>query len=102
MTLENFCYNIYKHTFALALFNGVYAAHVFVRTKKNPFEPNELEGAFRKFIRDTPLSNLDLTVIEDSSMEENILILDSVEPFGDGESVPVRISFHEDVCRISY
>lgn len=102
MTLENFCYNIYKHTFALVVFEGIYAAHVFVKMKKNPFETDELEEAFRKFIRDTPLSNLDLTIVEDPAMEDNLMILDSVEPFGDGDSFPERIPFHVDVRRIYY
>ncbi len=102
MTLENFCYHIYKHTFALVLFNGVYAAHVTVRIRKNPFGPEELEEAFRKFIRDTPLSNLDLTVVEDVSLEDGLLLLDFVETFSDGEADPDMIPFHEDVKRIVY
>ena len=100
MTLENFCYHIYKHTFALVLFNGVYAAHVTVRIWKNPFGPEELEEAFRKFIRDTPLSNLDLTVVEDTTLEEGVLLLDFVETFSDGEANPEMISFHADVQKI--
>lgn len=102
MTLEKFCYNIYKHTFALVLFNGIYAAHVFVKMRKNPFEANELEEAFRKFIWNTPLSNLDLTIVEDPNMEDDVMVLDSVEPFGDGDSFPERIPFHVDVCRVRY
>lgn len=102
MTLEEFCYSIYKHTFAHVLFNGVYAAHVTVRIKKNPFETDELEDAFRKFVRDTPLSNLDLSVVEDASLEEGVLMLDEVELFGDGESVPETLPFHADVKKIQY
>ena len=102
MTIEEFCYSIYKHTFALVLFNGVYAAHVTVRMKRNPFNPDELENAFRKFIWDTPLSNLDLSIVEDPSVDAGVLLLDSVEPFGDGETNPDMIPFHVDVQKVFY
>lgn len=102
MTIEEFCYSIYKHTFALVLFNGVYAAHVTVRLRHNPFNPDELEDAFRKFIWDTPLSNLDLSIVEDPSVDEGVLLLDSVEPFGDGDSNPSMIPFHVDAQKIFY
>lgn len=101
MTVENFCYHIYKQTFAHVLFNGVYAAHVTVRIRENPFGPEELEEAFRKFIRDTPLSNLDLTVVEDASLEKGVLLLDFIETFSDGETNSDVIPFHEDVREIN-
>ena len=37
MTVEEFCYKIYKHTFAHVLHSGIYAAHVIIWMKKNPF-----------------------------------------------------------------
>lgn len=97
MTLENYCRAVYKYTFARALSSAFYAAHVIVRLKKNPFEDGVLEEAFRRYVWDTPLSNLDLTIIEDSSLEDGVLILDAIEPFGDGESVPEGVFINERI-----
>lgn len=102
MTVEEFCYKIYKHTFAHVLHSGIYAAHVIIWMKKNPFNENELEDAFHKFVWDTPLSNMDLSVIEDSSIEDGIIVLDAIESFGDGESMPERVPFHGDMQKIRY
>ena len=102
MNMEDFCYKIYKHTFAHVLHSGIYAAHVIIWMKKNPFNENELEDAFHKFVWDTPLSNLDLSVIEDSNIEDGIIVLDAIESFGDGESMPERVPFHEDMQKIPY
>lgn len=102
MNVEEFCYKIYKHTFAHVLHSGIYAAHVIIWMKKNPFTEDELEEAFHKFVWDTPLSNLDLSIIEDPSIEDGIVFLDAVESFGDGESLPERIPFHEDIQKIHY
>lgn len=97
MTLENYCRAVYKYTFAHALSSAFYAAHVVVRLKKNPFEDGVLEEAFHGYVWDTPLSNLDLSIIEDSSLEDGVLVLDAIEPFGDGESVPERVSINEPI-----
>lgn len=94
MIVEEYCKLIYKRTFAHAISNAFYAAHVNVRIRKNPFDSGILEEAFRKYVWDTPLSNLDLAITEDPSIEDGVLILDTIEPFGDGESVPEKI-----VCR---
>lgn len=97
MILEKYCRAIYKYTFAHALFSGYYAAHVVVRLKKNPFEDGVLEDAFREYVWDTPLSNLDLTIIEDPSLEEGNLILDAIETFCDGESVPEKFTYNDPI-----
>jgi hypothetical protein len=102
MNMEEFCYKIYKHTFAHVLHSGIYAAHVIVWMRKNPFAENQLEEAFHKFVRDTPLSNMDLSIMEDSSIEEGVLLLDAIESFGDGESLPERIPFDKDLKKIHY
>lgn len=102
MNIEDFCYKIYKHTFAHVLHSGIYAAQVIVWMRKNPFAENQLEEAFRKFVWDTPLSNLDLSIVEDSNIEEGVVLLDAIESFGDGESIPERIPFDKDLKKIYY
>ena len=65
--------------------------------KKNPFNENELEDAFHKFVWDTPLSNMDLSIVEDPNLEDGVVLLDAIESFGDGESVPERVPFDKDL-----
>lgn len=101
MTIEELSSQIYKNTYnQLERSSGVGAA-VTGRVSKLPFPLETLQVFFRNFVRDTPLTNIDLYIAEDAEVEEGVLVLDSIETFSDGESASGNISFDEDLARIN-
>ena len=101
MTIEELSSPIYQNTYnQLERRSGVGAA-VTGRVSKLPFPLETLQDSFRNFVRDTPLTNIDLYIAEDAEVEEGVLVLDSIETFSDGESASGNIFFDEDLARIN-
>ncbi|MBO5137608.1 MAG: hypothetical protein J6B81_03810 [Spirochaetaceae bacterium] len=95
MDLETICQRVFQKAFAQAVDLCVPVAYINMHVRSFPFDINDFRETFRKYVRNTPLSNVDLDVSESEDIEEGLIILDSLEEFADEDNDPEVIPFHE-------
>lgn len=100
MDIETICSKIFQYSFAQAVDIGAIIAYITIKIKKFPFDREEFHVYFRKLVRNTPLSNVDIEVIETDEVPEGVIILDSLESFSEGDNPPQVFPFHESIKEI--
>lgn len=100
MDMENICSRIFQNSFAQAMDLCCVIAYITIKVKKFPFNKEEFHVCFRKLVRNTPISNVDIEVIETEEVPDDIIILDSLESFSEGDTPPQVFPFHESINKI--
>ena len=93
--MEDICQRVFQNSFAQAIDSYLIVAYITVKVKKFPFNIDEFRELFRKLVRNTPLSNVDLDVVETDDVPTDVMILDTLEGFCDGDNPPEIVPFHE-------
>ncbi len=104
--IDLICRNIYHAAWIATVrgFSGAPVAYIHLKTGKNSsVDKKELTKAFDKVKWDTPLSTADLSFEEDSSVSEDILIVEDIEEFQDDEGNAAKFKVHpeDSVIKIS-
>ena len=99
MDMQSICQRVFQNAFAQAFDSFLIVAYITIKVKDFPFDINEFREMFRSFVRNTPLSNVDLEIIETDEVVEGVLVLDTLETFSDDDNPPQIVPFH-DVLRI--
>ena len=98
MDIDTLCLRVFQYSFGQSVDLFRIVAYVTIKVKVFPFDKDEFKTKFRKLVRNTPLSNVDLDIIETDEVPDGILIMDSMETFSDDVNPPETIPFH-DVLR---
>lgn len=101
MDMQAICQRVFQNAFAQAVDSLLIVAYITIKVRKFPYDINEFRELFRGFVRNTPLSNVDLEIIESDEVEPGILVLDTMEGFSDGENPPEILPFHDVLRTIS-
>ncbi|MBR5867246.1 MAG: hypothetical protein IKZ04_04985 [Spirochaetaceae bacterium] len=101
MDIDSLCLRVFQYSFGQSIDLFRIVAYVTIKVKVFPFDKDEFKSMFRKLVRNTPLSNVDLDIIETDEIPEGILIMDSMETFSDDENPPEIIPFHESLREIT-
>lgn len=95
MDIDSLCLRVFQYSFGQSIDLFRIVAYVTIKVKVFPFDKDEFKTMFRQLVRNTPLSNVDLDIIETEEVPDGILIMDSMETFSDDENPPETIPFHD-------